>query len=79
MIIVKKIKDKTSLVGEASVTVAILMKKMKRSAPGTWRSFLKGQLCKRTSLARGVNLLEMKAFISVATALARTGKFKMES
>ena len=79
MIIVKKIKDKTSLVGEASVTVAILMKKMKRSAPGTWRSFLKGQLCKRTSLAGGVNLLEMKAFISVATALTRTGKFKMES
>ena len=79
MIIVKKIKDKTSFVGEASVTVAILMKKMKRSAPGTWRSFLKGQLCKSTSLAGGVNLLEMKAFISVATALTRRGKFKMES
>ena len=76
---VAEIKDKTSFVGEASVTVAILMKKMKRSAPGTWRSFLKGQLCKRTSLAGGVNLLEMKAFISVATALTRTGKFKMES
>ena len=79
MIIVKKIKDKTSFVGEALATVAILMKKMKRSAPGTWRSFLKGQLCKRISLARGVNLLEMKAFISVATALTRRGKFKMES
>ena len=79
MINVKKIKDKTSFVGKALATVAILMKKMKRSAPGTWRSFLKGQLCKRTSLARGVNLLEMKAFISVATALTRRGKFKMES
>ena len=79
MIIVAKIKDKTSFLGEALDTVTILMKKMKRSAPGTWRSFLKGQLCKRTSLARGVNLLEMKAFISVATALTRRGKFKMES